>query len=272
MAARRRTSPTTSSTRSWRPRRHVHRTRAVATVASVASAAAVLAGCGPAPGSGGVADYGGLWPDRPTVALSFDVAADLRTATGRESIVFTPDLPVCELMFRAWPNAPNSAGAGSSLVITGAAVDGRPVTARVAAGGAPPGAPGTLIEIPLAGCHGPGSRFGPSSASGSPWVRTPTSALAARRRRAPHGSDPGSPCSPGCAAGAGPGNPRSRSPARPRPAKSSSCPRRSRLPPSTACWAPEPTPASSARTTARSRTGSPRPRCATSRWPSAGSK
>ena len=106
----------------------------------------------------GSADYGGLWPDRPTVALSFDVAADLRTATGRESIVFTPDLPVCELVFRAWPNTPNSAGSGSSLVLTDATVDGRPVNAAVAAAGAPHGAPGTLIELPLAGCRGPGQQ------------------------------------------------------------------------------------------------------------------
>ncbi|QNG36154.1 M1 family metallopeptidase [Geodermatophilaceae bacterium NBWT11] len=56
-------------------------------------------------------------PDRPQVALSFDLSEDRRTVTGTETVVFTPDLDVDELVFRLVPNAPGSAEAGSSLVV-----------------------------------------------------------------------------------------------------------------------------------------------------------
>ena len=43
------------------------------------------------------------WPapaeDRPVVELAFDVADDLTRVTGTESVTFTPDLRVCELVF-----------------------------------------------------------------------------------------------------------------------------------------------------------------------------
>lgn len=89
------------------------------------------------------------WPQRPVVELSFDLADDLRTVTGREKVVFTPDRPVSELVFRAWPNRPGAAAAGTSLTITGTTIDGRPVTPLVLPAGAPADRPGTLIEIPL---------------------------------------------------------------------------------------------------------------------------
>jgi hypothetical protein len=92
------------------------------------------------------------WPQRPVVDLSVEMAADLASATGRESVLFTPDLRVCELVFRAWPNKPTTAVEGTSLVVTDAAVDGRPVTPVVSAAGAPEGAPGTLVELPLPQC------------------------------------------------------------------------------------------------------------------------
>ncbi|MDQ4009874.1 MAG: hypothetical protein M3228_04080 [Actinomycetota bacterium] len=98
----------------------------------------------------------GLWPQRPVVELSFDVAPDLRSVTGRESVVFTPDMRACELVFRAWPNNSTMFKAGSSLIVTDTSVDGSPVTSQVIAAGAPPDAPGTLIEVPLAECLGPG--------------------------------------------------------------------------------------------------------------------
>ncbi|GLZ52107.1 M1 family aminopeptidase [Actinomycetospora sp. NBRC 106378] len=91
-------------------------------------------------------------PARPVVSLAFDVADDLRGATGREQVAFTPDAPVCELVFRAWPNAPVSAAAGSSLRVDTSAVDGTPVAPRVEAAGAPAGAPGTLVTLPLPSC------------------------------------------------------------------------------------------------------------------------
>jgi hypothetical protein len=92
------------------------------------------------------------WAERPVVELAFDLAPDLSSARGREVVVFTADLRVCELVFRAWPNKPTAADDGTSLAVTDAAVDGRPLLPVVGAAGAPDGAPGTLVELPLPGC------------------------------------------------------------------------------------------------------------------------
>jgi hypothetical protein len=77
---------------------------------------------------------------------------DLSSASGRETVVFTPDLQACELVFRAWPNKPTTASGGTSLVVKGATVDGRPVDPVAKAAGGPDGAPGTLVELPLPQC------------------------------------------------------------------------------------------------------------------------
>ncbi|GAA4873066.1 M1 family aminopeptidase [Actinomycetospora straminea] len=92
------------------------------------------------------------WLERPSVDLSYDLAPDLRSATGRESVTFTPDRRVCELVFRTWPNAPSPASEGNALQVTDAAVDGRSTEPVVRAAGAPSGAPGTLVELPLPAC------------------------------------------------------------------------------------------------------------------------
>ena len=91
-------------------------------------------------------------PQRAVVELRYDVADDLRTVTGREAVVFTPDQPICELVFRAWPNKPTTADDGTSLRITDALVDARPVEAAITPGGAPEGAPGTIVTLPLPAC------------------------------------------------------------------------------------------------------------------------
>ncbi|HSK55180.1 MAG TPA: M1 family aminopeptidase [Jiangellales bacterium] len=120
-------------------------------------AAAVLtlaASCAPA---GGDVDPATLdWPDpsptRPVVDLTFDVAGDLRSVEGTERVDFTPDLEVCELVFRAWPNKPFLAEAGSALEVTEVLVDSVEVEPEVSPGGAPEGSPGTLVEVPLPEC------------------------------------------------------------------------------------------------------------------------
>jgi aminopeptidase N len=56
-------------------------------------------------------------PDRPEIALDFRLADDLRTVTGTETVVFTPDLDVEELVFRLVPNAPELAATGARLVV-----------------------------------------------------------------------------------------------------------------------------------------------------------
>ncbi|WP_432558908.1 M1 family aminopeptidase [Granulicoccus sp. GXG6511] len=108
-------------------------------------------------GTGGTADNtadeGRPPPDaRPQVALEFRMADDLRSAQGTERVTFVPDLEVCELVFRAWPNKPITARAGNSLTVTTATVDGEQVRPDVSPGGAPEGSPGTLVELPLPSC------------------------------------------------------------------------------------------------------------------------
>lgn len=164
----------------------VHATVLIATVLIAGLLATACASASTGPGSVDTYDAG-LWAQRPVVDLAFDVAPDLRTATGHETVVFTPDLRACELLFRAWPNNPTMSATGSALVVTDVAVDGRPAQARVEQAGAPPGAPGTLIEIPLGACIEPGGsvradlgfrltlgvdadeRVGTSSATGTAW-------------------------------------------------------------------------------------------------------
>jgi aminopeptidase N len=93
------------------------------------------------------------WPDRPVVDLRFEMAPDLASATGREVVEFTPDLDTCELVFRAWPNKPATARAGSSLTVSGVRVDGQDAAFVDLRAGAPEVAPaGTLVEVPLADC------------------------------------------------------------------------------------------------------------------------
>ena len=118
----------------------------------------LLASCViPREGAADADPYGdGLWPERPVVELAFDVAPDRRTVLGHKAVVFTPDLPTCELVFRAWPNNPTISRAGSSLTVTDAGVDGRPVVPRVLPAGSPANAPGTLVELPLPACLEPG--------------------------------------------------------------------------------------------------------------------
>ncbi|KAE8765816.1 M1 family aminopeptidase [Georgenia thermotolerans] len=116
--------------------------------------AAVLAACTAADGPGDIdaAPWPKPRPDRPVVELELDVADDLRIVTGTEHVVFTPDLPVCELVFRAWPNKPVTARAGNRLEVETVTVEGQRSAFTVAASGAPDGAPGTLVEVPLASC------------------------------------------------------------------------------------------------------------------------
>lgn len=129
-------------------------TRVVA-MAMVLTGAASCAGAPVAPAA--PASYGTtLWAERPVVELAFDVAPGLDRVAGRETVRFTPDAPICELVFRAWPNNPTMSATGASLVVDRATVDGAGVTPRVEAAGAPAGAPGTLVELPLPQCADPG--------------------------------------------------------------------------------------------------------------------
>ncbi len=78
-------------------------------------------------------------PDRPVITLDFRLEEDLRTVTGSQTVVFTPDRPTGELVFRLLPNAPESAERGNRLVVDG--VRGRDVASAgyESAGAADPG-------------------------------------------------------------------------------------------------------------------------------------
>src|SRR3954447_3325849 len=120
-------------------------------MAAVACLALPLASCGTSGTSG--TPGAGLWADRPVVDLRFDVAADLRSVSGSERVVFTADQDTCELVFRAWPNKPATAEAGSSLTVSAVSVDGQDAEVRDVAAGAPDdAAAGTLLQIPLDDC------------------------------------------------------------------------------------------------------------------------
>ena len=54
-------------------------------------------------------------PTGPGSHLEFRLEDDRRTVTGTETVIFTPDLAVDELVFRLIPNAPDSARTGSRL-------------------------------------------------------------------------------------------------------------------------------------------------------------
>jgi hypothetical protein len=82
------------------------------------------------------------------VTLRFSLAADHRTVTGHERVVFTPDKPVTELVYRLWPNGRDHF-LGGSLTVTKAEIAGQVVTPQLALAGGRPGTQGTLLTMPL---------------------------------------------------------------------------------------------------------------------------
>ncbi len=94
---------------------------------------------------------------RPVVSLAYEVADDLRSALGSETIIFTPDLEVCDVVLRAWPNKPILTRAGNAMTLGPVTVDGVILDARVEAAGALAGESGTLVEITLPDCRPAGS-------------------------------------------------------------------------------------------------------------------
>jgi hypothetical protein len=153
---------------------------------------------GAAPGSAARARP---WKDRPVVRLCFDVQQDRQVVRGTESVTFTPDRRTCEVVFRAWPNKPETVRSGNRLEVTAVAVGKRMVEPRLEAAGAPRGAPGTLIRVPVKGCVAAGrsvtvelaftltlgadgpERVGYSSEDGTAWLATAFPLLAWERGR-----------------------------------------------------------------------------------------
>ena len=80
--------------------------------------------------------------------LTFSVGADHKTITGHERVVFTPDKPVTELVYRLWPNGRDHR-LGGWLAVTKAQVEGHAVVPAFAVAGGRPGTQGTLLSLPL---------------------------------------------------------------------------------------------------------------------------
>ena len=93
---------------------------------------------------------------RPTVTLAYEMADDLRSMTGSETITFNPDARVCEVVLRAWPNKPVLTRAGNGMTVSRVSVDGTSVPLDVQSAGAPAGAFGTLVEAALPACKDAG--------------------------------------------------------------------------------------------------------------------
>jgi len=93
-------------------------------------------------------------PYRPDIRLTFDLSDDRRTVVGTERVVFRPDLPVTELVFRLWANQP-AAAPSASLEITRASA-GPANGFRTEQAGGRPGTQGTLVTVPLSRTVRPG--------------------------------------------------------------------------------------------------------------------
>ena len=97
------------------------------------------------------ASYAAPDPGRPRIRLSFDVADDLATVRGTEHVVFTPDLPVRELVFRLTANTDPSAQEGNSITVESATVNPGGPPFRLEPAGAGGQTQGGLLTIPLTG-------------------------------------------------------------------------------------------------------------------------
>lgn len=131
-------------------------------LAVLSAASLALAGCTVPSGEDARASSAArAWPapdpNRPVVELEYRFAEDLDEVAGTEWIEFVPDLEVCEVVLRAWPNKPLTARHGNELTVDRVQVDGQALAIDVRAAGAPEEAPGTLVEVALPTCVSPGT-------------------------------------------------------------------------------------------------------------------
>lgn len=89
-------------------------------------------------------------PRRPVTRLHFDVAAGLHSVTGTESIDFTADADITELVFRLTANTAPTFASGTHITVTSARADHGGGTARYDRAGAAAASQGGLLRIPFA--------------------------------------------------------------------------------------------------------------------------
>jgi hypothetical protein len=88
-------------------------------------------------------------PDRPQMSLRFTIAADHQTVHGSERIVFRPDRPITELVFRLTANTRPTVEEGNKITVTSATADHGAGRFRFTAANADPSTQGGLLHIPF---------------------------------------------------------------------------------------------------------------------------
>ncbi len=89
-------------------------------------------------------------PDRPRMTLRFTIASGHRSVTGHEQIVFRPDLPITELVFRLTANTKPTVAQGNRIVVTAAHADHGGGRYRFTTANAADSTQGGLLHIPFA--------------------------------------------------------------------------------------------------------------------------
>ena len=89
-------------------------------------------------------------PNRPKMTLRFTIAPGHRTVTGHEQVVFRPDLPITELVFRLTANTKPTVAQGNKIVITAARADQGAGRYFFTAANAAASTQGGLLHIPFA--------------------------------------------------------------------------------------------------------------------------
>jgi hypothetical protein len=84
------------------------------------------------------------------MTLDFTIAPDHRTVAGHEQIVFRPDLPITELVFRLTANTRPTVAEGNKIVVTAASADHGGQRYRFTPANAAPSTQGGLLHIPFA--------------------------------------------------------------------------------------------------------------------------
>ena len=95
------------------------------------------------------ATYAAPDPNRPRVSLTFVVSRDLTSVDGREHIVFVPDRPITELVFRLTANTAPSVDEGNAIKVTKAVADHGAGPATYTRAGAASASQGGLLHIPF---------------------------------------------------------------------------------------------------------------------------
>jgi hypothetical protein len=88
-------------------------------------------------------------PTRPRMTLRFSIAPGHATVHGTEDIVFTPDLPITELVFRLTANTAPTAAEGNKIVVTAASAHPAAGAYTFTSANAGTGTQGGLLHIPF---------------------------------------------------------------------------------------------------------------------------